>query len=91
MGVINVLRVLSGLAEIPVASSPLWGRTCRASHDELARLRALMPRLAEAFKADTSGSAKSGRKGGRKGGRATIASHGEQMGNGGRKSSTRFP
>ena len=79
MGVINVLRVLSGLAEIPVASSPLWGRTCRASHDELARLRALMPRLAEAFKADTSG------------GRATIASHGEQMGNGGRKSSTRFP
>ena len=79
MGVINVLRVLSGLAEIPVAGSPLWGRTCRASHDELARLRALMPRLAEAFKADSSGSC------------ATIASHGEQIGNCGRKSTTRFP
>ena len=73
-----------------------------ASHDELARLRALMPRLAEAFKADTSGLAKGGRKGGRatiashgeqmgNGGRATIESHGEQMGNGGRKSTTRFP
>ncbi len=58
MGVINVLRVLSGLAEILVASSPLWGRTCRASHNELARLSTLMPRLAEAFKADTSAQAK---------------------------------
>ena len=67
--VVNVLRVLSGLAEIPVASSPLWGRTCRASLDELARLAALMPRLAEAFKADTSGAA----KGGAKGGKATVA------------------
>ena len=63
-----------------MADSPLWGRTCRASHNELTRLAALMPRLAEAFKADTSGAAK--------GGRATIESHGPQMGNGGRKSST---
>ena len=62
MGVINILRVLSGLAEIPVASSPLWGRTCHASHDELARLSTLMPRLAEAFKADTTAHAKGGGK-----------------------------
>ena len=55
-------------------------RTCRASHDVLARLTALMPRLAEAFKADTSGAAN--------GGRATIKSHGPQLGNGGRKSSS---
>jgi hypothetical protein len=66
MGVINVLRVLSGLAEIPVASSPLWGRTCHASHDELARLSTLMPRLAEAFKADTTAQAKGGEKAGGK-------------------------
>ena len=30
-------------------------------------------------------------KGGKKGGKATIASHGEQLGNGGRKSSRLFP
>ena len=40
----------------------------------------LMPRLADPFVADTSGRAK--------GGRATIESHGPQLGNAGRKSST---
>ena len=63
-----------------MADSPLWGRTCRASHNELARLAALMPRLAEAFKADTRGAAN--------GGRATLESHGPQLGNGGRQSSS---
>ena len=42
MGMINVLRVLSGLEEIPVASLPLWACTCRHPR------RARPPRRADA-------------------------------------------
>ena len=46
---INCLRRLSDFPEIVIETSPLWGRTVRAKHTELARLQLLMPRLSEAF------------------------------------------
>lgn len=49
MGLINMLRRLSGLPEMDPASSPLWAASGRAKLQEIERVRQMMPRLSDEF------------------------------------------
>ena len=60
----NCLRRLSNFPETAVESSPLWGLTSKAKTGQQQRLSELMPRLSEAFEADTSGQSRGGKLGG---------------------------